>query len=106
MTLVSLSVVHVGGHSDDLEFCGYRLSLGEACSERWLYASWSAGTPRLRCAQGSTSQHVWWTSEPVAYAPGNLGNLFDNLQLRNIHDFLQPGCPAHLLSALSVGACV
>ena len=30
------------------------------------------------------------------YAPGNLGNLINDLQLRNLHDFLQSGCSTHL----------
>ena len=30
------------------------------------------------------------------HAPGDLGNLNDDLQLRNLHDFLQSRCSAHL----------
>ena len=29
------------------------------------------------------------------YAPGNLGKLSNDLQLRNLHDFLQSGCSTH-----------
>ena len=41
------------------------------------------------------------------HAPGDLGNLIDDLQLRNLHDFLQSGCSTHLrLHFRVVEACV
>ena len=41
------------------------------------------------------------------HAPGDLGNLIDDLQLGNLHDFLQSGCSTHLrLHFRIVGACV
>ena len=35
-----------------------------------------------------------WNLSP--HAPGDLGNLIDDLHLRNLHDFLQFGCSEHL----------
>ena len=40
--------------------------------------------------------HLLDHRNPSPYAPGDLGNLIDDLHLKNLHDFLQFGCSEHL----------
>ena len=98
MTLVSLSVMHAGGHSHDLEFCGavflwVRLALSAftpaAASSLFfdlalcLVVSGHASTQT--CAQGSTGLHVWWSPLALFLTRASRQAPFHRLPFTTVH---------------------